>query len=166
MLRCQGCMRHCLQTLIGDSASISAKPRIAVVSYNTKPFTRNISNQSEKFSPSKTKELEPWQIKMGKPLERKASKQWGGHQRTPKKKEVTEREISIHLKYLKDPIQLAEFVRKALRDDNIDLAQKVVNAASASTPCVVSWNHIIEWQLSKGKMLAALKSYNDVSAEG
>lgn len=77
-------------------------------------------------------------------------------------KKNTEREISLHLKYLRDPIKLAEFVRETLRSNDYDLAQKVVNEASSSIACVVSWNHLIEWQLSKGRMNAAMKCYNDM----
>ncbi len=82
-----------------------------------------------------------------------------------KRTEVTEKDIVLNLKYLKDPIKLAEFVRKTLSDDNYELAQRVVNEASSTTPCTVSWNHIIEWQLSKGKMNTAIKSYHEVGSE-
>lgn len=82
--------------------------------------------------------------------------------RPKKKKEANEREVLMHLRYLKDPIKLAEFVRNALRDDNYDLAVKVVHEASSSTPCIVSWNHIIEYNLNRGRMNQALKCYNDV----
>jgi hypothetical protein len=71
-------------------------------------------------------------------------------------------QLRRHLKFLKDPLLLAGHIRKCLQDDNFDTAQETVRAASKDVQCTVSWNHLIEWQLSKGKMNAALHTYNEV----
>lgn len=81
---------------------------------------------------------------------------------TNRSRETADREASIQMKYLQDPIKLAQFVRERLRDNNLELVQTVVNKASARMSCVVSWNHIIEWHLENGKMNGALKMYNEV----
>lgn len=70
--------------------------------------------------------------------------------------------VRKQLRYLKDPLKLAEHVRKSLRDDDIDIALAVVQGASKSMQCTVSWNHLIEWYLSKGKMKYAFRTYNEV----
>lgn len=173
MLTCQGCMKHCLQAIIGDSVSRSAKPRITTWSSISRPLARNFTSTTSRSSTNRNsgspekknknkepKVLQPWQIKMNKRLAGKELKPL----RARSSKDITEREISLHLKYLRDPIKLAEFVRETLRNNDYDLAQKVVNEASSSIACVVSWNHLIEWQLSKGRMNAAIKCYNDVGS--
>jgi hypothetical protein len=66
------------------------------------------------------------------------------------------------LKYLKDPLNLAEHVPKVLRDDDFESALALVRAASKDTQCIVSWNHLIDWQLSRQKMNGAIKTYNEV----
>jgi hypothetical protein len=70
--------------------------------------------------------------------------------------------MSQQLRYLKDPLKLADHVRKTLLRDDFETAQKVVRAASRDVQCVVSWNHLVDWQLSKGFMNAAIKTYNEV----
>lgn len=88
--------------------------------------------------------------------------------RPPSKKEGqlarTESDIRHHLTYLSDPLKLADFVRQELRRDKFDFAQELVRTASKNTKCVVSWNHLVEWQLMKGKMNAAISTYNEVIA--
>lgn len=164
MLACQGCMRHCLQSIIGDSIFISGSRRIATTSFSSRSLTRSFATRSHGPGSWSAGDSKPLQNQIG---DRKAYKEGKLDRKRPnsRKREVTERETSLHLKFLKDPIKLAEFVRNTLRDNDYELAQKIVDSASASTACTVSWNHIIEWQLSKGKMNAAMKSYNDVSLE-
>jgi hypothetical protein len=70
--------------------------------------------------------------------------------------------LEKHPAYGNDPLKLAEFVRKALRGDDFDTAAAVVRAASKQIQCTVSWNHLIDWEMTKGKMNAALKIYNEV----
>ncbi|CZR59215.1 uncharacterized protein PAC_09107 [Phialocephala subalpina] len=164
MLTCQGCMRHCLQAIIGDSISLSTNPRIAITASISRPLARNYTStpsRSSALSENKEKEpkaLQPWQMKMNKRMAGKELKSM----RARAADDITERETSIHLRYLRDPIKLAEFVRRSLRQNNFDLAQKIVKAASPTVACIVSWNHLIEWQLSKGRMNAAFKVYNEM----
>jgi hypothetical protein len=73
-----------------------------------------------------------------------------------------ERVIRKQLSYLKDPLKLADHVRKTLREDDFDGTLAIVRAASKDIQCVVSWNHLIDWQLSKGRINAAIKTYNEV----
>ena len=70
--------------------------------------------------------------------------------------------VRKQLKYLKDPLKLAEHVRATLREDDFESAMAIVRAASKDTECIVSWNHLIDWQLSKGRMNGAMKTYNEV----
>ena len=79
-----------------------------------------------------------------------------------REKKTEDQVIKKQLSYLKDPLKLADHVRKTLREDDFDNTLALVRAASKNIQCVVSWNHLIDWQLSKGKMNAAIKTYNEV----
>ncbi|KAK0099992.1 hypothetical protein ONS95_013190 [Cadophora gregata] len=214
MLTCHGCMRHCLQTIIGDSAFLTAVSRPALTSsLNNVPLRRSytgtsyersragqeanrgrfgadISNERwqagngsgrdkfEKHSPAirnnndygLPSESQPWRrgnsAKVSpRTIERKKWLDSRGV-RPPSRKEVkaarTESDIRHHLSLLNDPLKLADFVRQTLRKDDFAFAEEIVRAASKNTLCVISWNHLVEWQLSKGKMKAAISTFNEM----
>lgn len=66
------------------------------------------------------------------------------------------------LRFLQDPLDLAQFVQAELRKDRAEEMKQLVRMASHSMPCVVSWNHIIDYYLAKSQVSNALKVYNDV----
>lgn len=66
------------------------------------------------------------------------------------------------LRYLQDPLDLAQFVRAELNKDKVDEMKQLVQMASHSMACVVSWNHIIDHYLAKSQVSNAIKVYNDV----
>lgn len=66
------------------------------------------------------------------------------------------------LRFLQDPLELADFVKKQLVKNKITEAQQLVIMASQSMDCVVSWNHIVDYLFAKGKINEAFKVYNDV----
>ncbi|KAH7321665.1 hypothetical protein BKA65DRAFT_540841 [Rhexocercosporidium sp. MPI-PUGE-AT-0058] len=223
MLTCHGCMRHCLQTIIGDSALLSAASRPAfAVSLNNRPLRRSYTGTSyersragQEASRSRPGDDRPYErtqagndsrrdkhgdtfsyrsSRDGKEESRKirsdssprTQQPWGpGNNvdvsprtierkkwldsrgiRPTSKKQVqlarTESNIRHHLSHLSDPLKLADFVRQTLRRDEFDFAEELVRTASKNTKCVVSWNHLVEWQLSKGKMNAAIATYNEM----
>ncbi|CBX99870.1 hypothetical protein IAQ61_002902 [Plenodomus lingam] len=66
------------------------------------------------------------------------------------------------LRYLQDPLELATFVSKELRKDRVEEMLQLVIMASHSMECIVSWNHIIDYYLSKERIKDAIKVYNDM----
>lgn len=68
------------------------------------------------------------------------------------------------LRHLQDPLDLAQFVRAELNKDKVEEMKQLVQMASHSMACVVSWNHIIDYHLAKSQVTPALKVYNDVCA--
>lgn len=70
--------------------------------------------------------------------------------------------VNKHLEFLQDPVKLANDVLQTLRRDEFGEALEVVRAASKNRECVVSWNHLIGWCLSKGKVRRAVNIYNEV----
>lgn len=66
------------------------------------------------------------------------------------------------LRFLQDPLDLAQFVQAELKKERVGEMKQLVRMASHSMACVVSWNHIIDHYLAKSKVGDALKVYNDV----
>jgi len=82
----------------------------------------------------------------------------------PSEKQYTsEKEVLRKLKFLKDPLKLAENVRLTLRDGEFDKAERLVRFASREGLYIVAWNHLINYQISHGKVNGAIKTYNEVS---
>ena len=74
--------------------------------------------------------------------------------------------VKKELQYLKDPLALADRVRSLLKDaekPDSPKAYSMVRIASRSLPCTVAWNHVMDFEMSKGNSTAALKAYNEVS---
>ncbi|KAL8663395.1 MAG: hypothetical protein Q9202_003914 [Teloschistes flavicans] len=91
------------------------------------------------------------------------------HERTTKQRDSNQvsaekktRELKQELTYLEDPLKLAENTVKLLRKDDHEKALDIVRMATKRTSCVVSWNHIIDYQMSKGKIQPAEKIYNEM----
>ncbi len=177
MSPCNACIKHCLRSIIGDYTYLTPMSRSAFASNLTrKPARRSYATSYEKSQAGRDRYAvhdgpSGSNLKSATRSERNGSRQaWLDSRgvrpviRTQSKtnREDADRTVSMHLTYLKDPLKLAEFVRKTLRSDNFDLAEKLVREASRNIQCTVSWNHLIDWQLGKGKMNAAIKTYNEV----
>ncbi|KAI8964098.1 hypothetical protein F5Y11DRAFT_317228 [Daldinia sp. FL1419] len=70
------------------------------------------------------------------------------------------------LQYLQDPLHLANFVRNTLKKDNADDALLITRKASKDSKVTVSWNHIINYHLQKGKLHFGIKLYNEMKKRG
>lgn len=66
------------------------------------------------------------------------------------------------LEWLEDPAKLADHVRYTLRTEDENKARELVTTASKRMQCTVSWNHLIDYLMSKQKINEAVKTYNDV----
>jgi len=73
--------------------------------------------------------------------------------------------IMKELEWLQDPAKLADRVRDVLRNGDERKAQDLVIAASRKMQCTVSWNHWIDYLMSKQNMNEAIKTYNDVGGQ-
>ncbi len=70
-------------------------------------------------------------------------------------------------RYLKDPLALANRVRSLLqgsKEPQPSMAYALTRVASKRQQCTVAWNHLIDYEMSKGKVKNALKAYNDVGS--
>ena len=75
---------------------------------------------------------------------------------------VKKPDLIKELQFLNDPLKLAEHVVNLLRQKKALEAVDLVRAASRAMPCTVSWNHIINDALNRGKVIGAVKFYNEV----
>ncbi|KAL2410640.1 hypothetical protein ABEF91_000068 [Exophiala dermatitidis] len=82
-----------------------------------------------------------------------------------------DRAMRLEAKYLVDPLKLAQSVVEKLRDDDFDAAMSLVRASEKSrdgmpVDNIVSWNHIIDWLMSKSEPSLAWKVYNEMKKRG
>lgn len=70
--------------------------------------------------------------------------------------------VRKHLTYLKDPVKIAEHVRRTLDKGRFDEAYALTKRASAGTKVVVCWNHLIEYRFREQQLRGAIKLYNEV----
>lgn len=72
--------------------------------------------------------------------------------------------VKQHLQRMRDPYQIAQYVKKAIERGAFDEALLLVQRAGRQAQIVVSWNHLINHQLKEQRLNAAIKLYNDVRA--
>lgn len=181
MLSCKACVRRNIRNLAADVNSRQIR------SFSNSTACRNQKNSTgerEGHEDEDVRELDPrirfgsayksgWNEKEGgssnfslqKWLDSRGTRPSGA---LPKRTQssafepMTNRAMKKNLEYLQDPLKLAITVRKYLRSDQYEHARELVEAASRGQLVTVSWNHIIDWQLSKGKINSAVKTYNEV----
>jgi hypothetical protein len=68
----------------------------------------------------------------------------------------------VAVSHLQDPLKLAENTQYLLRRGEEKKALDSVRAASKSRACTVSWNHLINHDMGKGRVTNALSTYNEV----
>lgn len=66
------------------------------------------------------------------------------------------------LLYLGDPRKLADYIHSLLCKDQNQKAYELVKMSSKRVPCTVSWNHLIDFEMSQGRVGNACKLYNEV----
>ena len=68
------------------------------------------------------------------------------------------------MQFLKDPLKLASTVLGQLRSGNVVGALALVRASDREkVENVVSWNHVMDYEMSCQNVKGALKVYNEVS---
>ncbi|KAL8995458.1 MAG: hypothetical protein Q9169_004799 [Polycauliona sp. 2 TL-2023] len=73
-----------------------------------------------------------------------------------------EKELDRELIYLQDPVKLAENTIALLREDDNQKALELTRRASKQLPCTVSWNHLVDYEMSKGRIKKAVTIYNEM----
>lgn len=153
MLGCNACIRKCIRVVLADVLGIS-QPLIKIYplpppwSSSRRCFASDAAEVQDKFSKDRHALLP--------------------HYTHHKQKAVIqclafkETDLQQELRYLRDPVKLADHVLMLLRQDDFAKAHELVKISSRNVPCVVSWNHLIDYVLSKGQIRKAINLYNDV----
>ncbi|KAJ3474102.1 hypothetical protein NLG97_g9991 [Lecanicillium saksenae] len=83
-----------------------------------------------------------------------------------KKKKPSIKAIAKQMEYIQDPWVLGKYIEDLLGKDKFDDAIMTVQLASKKMEAVVSWNQLIDYQLSRDKMKIALGIFNDMKKRG
>ncbi|KAI2787608.1 hypothetical protein POX_f07981 [Penicillium oxalicum] len=79
----------------------------------------------------------------------------------------TRKTISMELKWLEDPRDLADRVARLLRSGDIGMAAALVRQAQKDGKrCDVAWNHLLSYCMQRGFPQVAFKFYNDMKKRG
>lgn len=70
--------------------------------------------------------------------------------------------LQKELRYLGDPRKLADHVLHLLQEGGGDKAYELIKMGSRKLPCTVSWNHLIDFEMSQGRVANACSIFNDV----
>lgn len=70
--------------------------------------------------------------------------------------------VMKHLEHMKNPFHIAQHVSAALAKGSFDEAMLMTRIASRDAKVEVSWNHLIDYQLQRKRLHAAVKLYNEV----
>ena len=164
MLHCRACIRDCIRTLFSHlctTRSISTPCPPHLLTRRVIPCSiwlrRGYATEASlvRRAPGVQPSLSP-QRRDHTPY-RPASRpsQFEPHQKT---------KLELEVRWLKDPVKLAASTVESLRKDNFWKALEVVRLASKNVECTVSWNHLIDYQMSKAKVADAVKLYNEVGS--
>lgn len=189
MLRCRACLWRCLRAFEPPAPQPRHFRRNALASFAT-PQQRSLQTATETSTRnvSRVNELsisgeEPW--KNSAQAAKLKKKEIAARKRRPEAPEdpaigevgtsmwygkrdprISPQEWHARVKelqYLKDPLDLANFVKKELRKDKVKEMLQLARMASHSMHCIVSWNHIIDYYLAKSQVSNALKVFNEVN---
>lgn len=82
---------------------------------------------------------------------------------SPSRRPAADLHLRKELTYLNDPFKLAEHVLETLKAGNDEKALALVRLSSRELANIVSWNHVIDYQMKQGKTSVAIDTYNEVS---
>ena len=159
MLDCNACIRACIRTILSDIVNTPRFPKpptripTFIASNRTPPWQRRryataatavqeVSRHTNLPSQFRVR-TRPEEI-VGKDIEFKRSA------------------LEEELRYLKDPVKLADHTVSLLRQDVHQKALEIVRLGSKRMECTVSWNHLVDYEMSKGRVNSAMKFYNEV----
>lgn len=168
MLDCRLCLWHCVRAVLKDIPSrhapeLTHKPlRVTPISYKrySSGVARvgSVSFQTDAAATGKDAWKDSKQNKTRKEKEKRETRRLTS--RPPLG--VAGRQVRLEFKYLKDPLELGNRVRKVLREGDTEKAYEMVRQASKGMDCTVAWNHVLDYEMSRSRVSYALKAYNEV----
>lgn len=74
----------------------------------------------------------------------------------------SKKSLEIELSWLGDMLKLSDHTLKLLQKDDFHKAYELLKLASNKHDCTVSWNHLINYEMGKGRVASAINLFNDV----
>ena len=162
MFTCSACTHTCIRSILSDVLSIPTPLQFG--RFPNGRFSQHRQVSTRNFHSNITLRAEAGSIarhaRNSRAPERATPRNAVVSQHKPT--EVNKDHIKRELKYLSDPLKLAGLALKILQQDNRAKALDMVRMASRDMACTVSWNHIIDYDMSKGRVNDAIKIYNEV----
>ena len=184
MFECRACTLRCIRAITGDTLSVQPlkKGRLPITSgLRNTSLRRNASTavatkaQDDGFVPfERTTKLDREKAKSNitrynskPPLHAMTDRMTEKEEEEEKKKPnaiVIKNKPALlkELEWLPDRVKLAEHVHYTLRCNDPAKALDLCRLASKKEVVVVSWNHVVDWYMQKGKVGDALKIYNEM----
>lgn len=151
MLTCSSCLRDLLRAVVSESHIPLLNPTssffLALLPRKVRPQRRTLATIANA-------------VEQGQRLQENDIR----NRRQALGVEARKRNLHKELEYLQDPLKLAKTVNNLLRQDKLTKALDLVQLAGRDRQCTISWNHIIDYEMSKGRTGSALKIFNDVCA--
>ncbi|KJZ76032.1 hypothetical protein HIM_04488 [Hirsutella minnesotensis 3608] len=163
-LSCAACLRRINQVAVPRRALVSASTIPARSAISTGRRSRRFSTAQETGSVALA---EPSDAHVITPFFSGAKLRRDGSRVMDEKEEATlNRIVAKQLEYLRDPLHIADRVSKLLRVEEFDQALIMTRQASLHHNVVVSWNHLIDYQLRQQRLKPAIKLLNDMKKRG
>ena len=157
MLECSACIRRCIRTIFTDVLD-SHRP----LQHSRQRLLPQHPSQSAWIQRGYAAEAVPFE---NPPVQTPTlSTPYVGRSNRPTKQETPFKKKSLEeeLRWLKDPLKLGDNTVALLRQDEFQKALELVRLASKDIQCTVSWNHLVDYEMSKGRVTNASKIYNEV----
>ena len=157
MLECSACIRRCIRTIFADVLDSHRPLQHSRQRLLPQHPSRSVWTQRGYATEATPFDTRPTQTP---PL----PTPYVGRSNPPTKHEtpINKKSLEEELRWLKDPLKLGANVVALLRQDEFQKALELVRLASKDIQCTVSWNHLVDYEMSKGRVTNASKIYNEV----
>lgn len=163
MLTCNACTSKTIRIVLADLVEINPvlkrhlRCRLVAGSSQSWP-RRTLASSAKPVVPTSTSAPTP------NPMDPMPLSTKKGRQTIAAPAIFDKRSLTKELVYLKDPLKLADYIDALLRQDQFDKAFELTRNAGKDMACTVSWNHLINYNMHKGRTNAAVKLYNEVES--
>ena len=158
MLECSACIRRCIRTVLAEVLHTNRlRPYVRLTPPSLAPSPHRRGYASEAV-PLENPPIPHPAIDVGITKPHVSSSNRPAKQDEAFSRHTLEQEV----RWLRDPLKLGDHTVKLLRQNEPQKALAIVRLASKDVECTVSWNHIIDYFMSKGNVTDAVKFYNEV----
>ena len=161
MFECAACVQRCIRAIAGDT--FQAHTRI----FSRPPLTPRYSNQTTRRLASTAvatkRNGSNSRLAEGKqPVNKDAEDNGENGKKETRLTTNEEKALRTELRYLEDPLKLAQHVHYTLRCNKPEKALDLCRLASKDQQVIVSWNHVVDWHMTRGKINEGIKIYNEM----